>query len=321
MAEHYLAWWNVENLFDREWYAGRSEKLTRTLQGELAGWTQQLLSKKLDQLASVINRLNGGKGPDIMGLCEVESRHVLELLVTRLTSRHYAIIHADTADNRGIDVAFLYDPAKFKTKKSETFFHVIIKRSATRDLVQANFTVKATGRKLVLVGNHWPSRSEGEMESEPYRMAAGETLAYYHERIRELLGNDIAVVAMGDFNDEPFNRSLTDYALSCGCRETVINANNPCFFNVMWPLLAEGVGTYYFNRPHVLDQFLLSRGMVTGAAGFSLVAGSVAREIFPGMADSSDYHKPVSFGRPTDKLNDQGYSDHFPISLRLLEAS
>jgi endonuclease/exonuclease/phosphatase family metal-dependent hydrolase len=320
MAEHFLAWWNVENLFDCEGYAGRSEKLARTLRGELAGWTQQLLDKKLDQLASVINRMNAGNGPDIMGLCEAESRHVLEQLAGRLTSRHYAIIHADTKDNRGIDVAFLYDTVKFRTKKSETFFHVVIKRSATRDLVQVNFTVKATGRRLVLVGNHWPSRSGDELASEPYRMAAGETLAYYHQRIRELLGNDIAVVAMGDFNDEPFNRSLTDYALSCNCRDTVLNADNPCFLNVMWPMVAEGVGTYHFDRPNVLDQFLLSRGIVTGASGFSMVAGSVTREIFPGMVDSSDYHRPVGFGRPADRLNDQGYSDHFPISLKLLEA-
>ena len=321
MVEHFLAWWNVENLFDCEGYEGRSEKLSRTLRGELAGWSQQLLEHKLDLLASVINRMNGGRGPDILGLGEVENRHVLDQLVTRLTNRRYAVIHADTSDSRGIDVAFLYDAARYRTRKSEIFFHVIVKRSATRDLVQVNFAVRASGRKLVLIGNHWPSRSGEELASEPYRMAAGETLAYYHERIRSLLGDDIAVVAMGDFNDEPFNRSLTDYALSCNCRETVVKAASPALFNVMWPFLAQGLGTYYFDRPVVLDQFLVSKGIVTGESGFSLVAESIAREIFPGMADSSDYHRPVRFGRPAEAVNTSGYSDHFPISFRLLETS
>lgn len=320
MADHFIAWWNLENLFDTEDYPDRTDKLARTLAKEITGWNQPILDKKLDQLARVIGQMNGGNGPDIIGVCEVENRHVLELLAAKITCRPYSIVHADTKDERGIDVAFLYDGGRYETKPEEIFFHVVLRRNATRDIVQVNFTVKASARKLVLIGNHWPSRMEGETDSEPYRMAAAETLGYYHERIRELHGNDAAVAAMGDFNDEPFNRSVQDYARGWNNQEKVKNAKEGCFYNLMWPLLAEGVGTFYLSGPNVLDHFMVSRGIVTGDSGFSIVPGSIRREIYPGMADGGDYKKPVKFGRPSATLNQNGFSDHFPISVKLAEA-
>lgn len=65
MAQHYLAWWNVENLFSVQDDPQRSEKLARTLKSELQGWTANVLDNKLNQLASIIQQFNQGKGPDI----------------------------------------------------------------------------------------------------------------------------------------------------------------------------------------------------------------------------------------------------------------
>ena len=319
MAEHFIAWWNLENLFDTEDYPDRTEKLARTLAKEIIGWNQGVLDKKLDRLASVIGQMNEGNGPDIIGVCEVENRHVLEMLAAKITCRSYSIVHADTKDERGIDVAFLYDSGRYEITPTEIFFHVVLRRNATRDIVQVNFTVTESSRKLIFIGNHWPSRMNGEVDSEPYRMAAAETLGYYHERIRELHGNDVPVVVMGDFNDEPFNRSIQDYARGWNNPKKVKNADKGCFFNLMWPLLTEGVGTFYLNGPNVLDQFMISPGIVTGASAFTVVPGSVRREIYPGMADSGDYQKPVKFGRPSAALDQSGFSDHFPISMKLAE--
>lgn len=115
MPVHHIAFWNVENLFDIERSPRRPDKLERAIGKELEGWTQAQLNAKIEQLASIIRQLNGGAGPDLLGVCEVENAHVLGLLREALVpfGRDYQIAHADTGDQRGIDVAFLYDGARY----------------------------------------------------------------------------------------------------------------------------------------------------------------------------------------------------------------
>lgn len=185
-----------------------------------------------------------------------------------------------------------------------------------------NFRTTTGGRELIAIGNHWPSRTGGELESEPYRITAGETLGYWMERIEELKGNDAAVVVMGDFNDEPFNRSITDYALAGNSNTKVRKAQSPRLFNLMWPFLGQGLGTHYFdNFPNVLDQFWVSKGIVNGRSGFRVVGESVRIEMFDRLASSGDYPAPVRFGRPSEKLNRDGFSDHYPVAMMLQEES
>lgn len=172
----YCAWWNLENLFDTE-DAARTDKLKRAIGKDLVGWTAEILDKKLNQLAKIINEMNNNKGPDIIGVAEVENKEVLMKLKDKLNRNTYAIVHADSKDERGIDVAFIYDNGIFEAK--ETFFHCVMKRNATRDIVQANMKYKKNNNDIVLIGNHWPSRTAGEYESEPYRIMAGETLAIF----------------------------------------------------------------------------------------------------------------------------------------------
>jgi len=194
MNEWNFVWWNVENLFDVENSPNRSEKLERTLKNELKGWNQDILNKKITQLSKIISRSNEGNGPDVLGVCEVENRQVLEILVDKLqdlTGKNYRIVHADTQDKRGIDIAFLYYKDMFEIEKDIqtghglVFSHFILRREATRDLLQVNFMTKPSNKRLVIIGNHWPSRSGGQYESEPYRIVAGETLSYFHKRILE----------------------------------------------------------------------------------------------------------------------------------------
>jgi len=317
MPAHHIAFWNLENLFDIQDSPRRSEKLQRTLGSELKGWTQDLLDAKVRQLAAIIRQINEGRGPDLLGVCEVENAHVLELLRDALAplGRDYRIAHADTADQRGIDVAFIYDGARYQVPDGEIFSHFVLRRTATRDLFQVNFRTKPAGRLLVAIGNHWPSRRGGELESAAYRAMAGETLAYFHDRIREIHGKDAAIIAMGDFNDEPFDRSLTDYALSERQAQKVLNANTPRLLNLMWPLLGAAIGTHYFdNYANVLDQFLISKGLLTGRAGLIAQPESVQVERFPEMVSGGDYPDPIRFGRG-DGVNRDGFSDHYPISV------
>lgn len=321
MAEYSIAFWNVENLFDVADSPRRTEKLRRTLAGELEGWTDDILDRKIEQLVSVIRQMNGGRGPDLLGVCEIENEHVLGLLRTALSplNRNYGIVHFDTSDKRGIDIAFIFDEDLFTAH--EKFAHCIVKRTATRDLLQVNFRTRQ-GNMLVVIGNHWPSRSGGQIETEPFRIIAAETLAYFHERIREVQNNnDIAVIAMGDFNDEPSDRSLVHHVQSERSRTRVTRARSAKFLNLMWPILGQGIGSHYFdNAPSLIDQFLVSKGLLTGNSGLAVVPGSVEVLRFPEMVKDGDYPAPVRFGRKSSKdLNMDGFSDHFPIFLRLME--
>jgi hypothetical protein len=119
---------------------------------------------------------------------------------------------------------------------------------------------EASGRELIVIGNQRPAGSAGVYESEPYRILAAETLSYWHEPITDIKGADMPVPAMGDFNDELFSRSLTEYALSTTQAAKIPNARSPRFFNLMWPVHDQRLGTHYFdNFANLLDQFLVSR--------------------------------------------------------------
>jgi endonuclease/exonuclease/phosphatase family metal-dependent hydrolase len=320
MPSYYVAFWNVENLFDVDGSPDRPEWLQRALARELAGWNAEVLALKIEQLARIIRQMNGGAGPDVLGVCEVENEHVLRQLIEALalTTRDYDVAHADTSDERGIDVAFLFDRRKFE--KREQFSQVILKRNATRDLFQVTLGIEASGRELILIGNHWPARSAGVYESEPYRILAAETLSYWHERIMAIKGANMPVLAMGDFNDEPFSRSLTEYALSSIQAAKVLNARSPRFFNLMWPLHGQRLGTHYFdNFANLLDQFLVSRPLLERAAPLRVDVASARIEAFPEMVGRGDYPAPRRFGRPSSGFDPTGFSDHYPIAVMLHE--
>lgn len=322
MPDHHIAFWNLENLFDISTSPDRPDWLQKSLKRELTGWTKPVLTKKISQLAKVISQMNDGAGPDILGVCEVENEPVLDQLVAKLAplGRAYKIAHADTSDLRGIDVAFIYDCAKFT--KGKQFQHFVQKRTATRDIFQVNF-VTAKGRDLVVIGNHWPSRIPDQVATEPYRMMVGETLAYFHKRIIEIMGKDTAVVAMGDFNDEPFDRSVRSYALSVRNRQRVMNANTTNYFhNLMWDLVGTGQKSYQFgSRPNMLDQFWVSKGVVKSGTAFSVKPDTVAVFTPDDMVSGGDYKGPRRFGRPSkaSSFDNTGYSDHFPITMVLTE--
>jgi predicted extracellular nuclease len=221
------------------------------------------------------------------------------------------------SDKRGIDVGFIYDAALFTV--SDMFSHVVMRRTATRDILQVNFKTHRE-RLFVVVGNHWPSRSGGQHRSEGYRMIAGETLAYFHSRILEVHGEHTPVLAMGDFNDQPFDRSLTNYALSIRNRTRVIKGQNPYFLNLMWEFLQDDQATYYFGSvANILDQFLANKNMLLTNSVIRALPESVNIETVPRMVHPGDYPKPIAFGGMRKEVNRDGFSDHFPISMQVVE--
>jgi hypothetical protein len=222
MRTYHVAWWNLGNLFDEENAVAlgrRIDKVFRAMKNDIAGWTPQLRDGKIDQLATGIAAMSLGHGPDLLGVCEVENRFVVDRLVEQVnatlpTPCSYAVVHADTGDARGIDVAFIYDDTLFQVPlplAESVFFHVVMRRNVTRKIVQVNLKPpRWPPGPWAVFGNHWPSRSGGQFESEGYRAIAGETLSNFHQRVLEVHGPQTAVHAMGDFNDEPFDTSWFD---------------------------------------------------------------------------------------------------------------
>ena len=68
---------------------------------------------------------------------------------------NYAVAHANTDDARGIDVAFIYDDTISSCCPSRPFFHVVMRRNATREIVQVNFQTVTAARTWAVFGNHW----------------------------------------------------------------------------------------------------------------------------------------------------------------------
>jgi len=323
--KYHIAWWNVENLFDVQNSTQRPEWLQNTLNSELIGWDENVLNMKINNLSFIIQKMNNNLGPDILGVCEVENIAVLKNLADSLAplGRNYEIVHHDMSDDRGIDIAFIFDKNMFDFE--EYFSHVVLKRNATRDIFQANFVTKK-GNPLILIGNHWPSRISGELETEPYRIIAAETMSYWLERIIALRGSDTAVLAMGDFNDEPFSRSVSEYGLSTNSPVKVLNSRSPRMFNLMWPFMGKAFGTFYYdNFPLMFDQFLTSKGLLKSTAKIKIVNDSgnyqVAIEMYDEMKSGGAYPSPIFFSRPSEQssYNPNGFSDHYPISVVLEE--
>jgi predicted extracellular nuclease len=325
-TDYYVAWWNLENLFDEEHSPRRSEKLARALGNSVKGWTPALRDTKIAQLASAVAQMNGGAGPDLLGVCEVENDFVMTRLVdaikARLPGRRYGLAHADTRDQRGIDVAFIYDQASFTAPASQRFQHVVMRRTATREIFQVNFRSKRTKRTWAVFGNHWPSRSGGQFESAGYRAIAGETVAYFHQRVLEVHGPATPVLAMGDFNDEPFDPSLERHALSTRQRAKVFGATTaPRLWNLMWQTEGTGEGTFYFdNFANVLDQFLVNKNMISKENPLRADPDSIQIIRLPGMVAAGRYPAPVPFGGMGKPVNKAGFSDHFPIAMTVRES-
>jgi predicted extracellular nuclease len=338
-----VAFWNLENLFAPEGYPAREAWIAKGMQKDLKDWSELLFKRKIAQLGSIIARMKDGAGPDILGVCEVENRFALQALADQinqtLPTRNYQLIHVDSVrDQRGIDTAFLFDANQFTAKMDELFSHWVMRQTGTRDITQITF-VSLSGKELVMLANHWPSRSSstgnGAEYSSGFRATAGETLAYWHGRIREEKGDDVAVIALGDFNDEPFDKSISIHAQGLRDKGDVVRTRSARFYNLAWEYLTATVrdckgnervlnGSLYFaGDASLFDQILISSGVLTGKSGWRAVSGSARLEAHSPMVSHRVGEGPIRFGLSAGdvagNVNLDGYSDHFPVSVRIEE--
>ncbi len=254
-----VAFYNVENLFDTEDNPARQDD--DFLPDGPKRWTSERYQKKLTKLAKVVAALNY---PVLLGLAEVENEAVLRDLIghPELAEAGYDLVHYDSPDARGIDVALLYRTAFFTPVSSQAIpvtFEEDNYRSRDLLLVSGTLGRDAKYNTLHVLVNHWPSRRGGVAKSEPRRLAAA-TLA--RQTVDELLQTDATanVILMGDFNDEPTNRSITEGLHATG---TTQKTDPSQLVNVVAALDEAGRGTYQFRGDwNMLDQIILSAGLV-----------------------------------------------------------
>lgn len=301
-----VVFYNVENLFDIE-----NDSTTFdddfTPEGKKK-WTKERYDKKLVDLASVIYAANGDETPDLIGLCEVENQHVVQDLMNKgdLGSGGYAVIHKDSPDKRGIDVAFAYKRNVFRYM-GHVAYSILYEEepeTTTRDILHVKGMMY--GYETHVFVNHWSSRRGGQEASEFKRLKAASILRNKADSV--LTANPKAmIIAMGDFNDHPDNKSMTNML------DSDPDGIGP-LRNLAYQMQLDSLGTYNYKGVWgMLDQFLVSKNVEKDkSAKFEM---SIYKD--PSILYEDPKKGPVPNRTYAGPKYVAGYSDHLPIRLQI----
>lgn len=308
--EYTVMSYNVENLFDtvddpkipdEEFLPGSEKK-----------WDSEKYQKKLTDISKVISEINPLELPEIVGLVEIENQQVLlDLINTGSLKGKYGIIHEESPDYRGIDVAMIYRKDAFQEIKHEVLPVTFADdpEFKTRDILHV--TGKMRHEVVHVFVNHWPSRIGGDDKTEPKRVLAASVLK---KRVDEILSSDpkARIIMMGDMNDEPANKSLTEIL---GAKEPGSGAP---LVNLMYPDDNAGKGTYFFSGNwNMLDNLVVSEAVLKGK-GVRVEGGK-------GNIYNSDWM--IFKNKNGDKTPNRSYvgnkyvggvSDHFPVYFKMM---
>lgn len=261
-ASFRIMFYNVENLFDTENDPTKNDN-EFTTEGSRY-WLKYRFNTKLKQIYKVIVAVGGWDLPEIIGLCEIENRFVLEELInkTPLYTSDYKIIHYESPDNRGIDVGLFYRESRFTPinhRPIPVIFPSHLSTRPTRDILYVHGHTYQFDTLHIFV-NHWPSRWGGQMETEALRMFCGNLLRKTTDSISR--ANPRAnIIIIGDFNDYPKDRSLTE---SLKAKTDFSKINPKSLYNLSHHLQEnKGIGTHrYEGIWGVLDQIIVSGALL-----------------------------------------------------------
>lgn len=311
-----VGFYNVENLFDTINTPDVNDE-DFTPKGSYK-WDSKKYYEKLDRLAEVISLIGAEHSPDgpaILGLAEVENKAVVYDLTQqeRIKARGYLIVHYDSPDKRGIDVALIYQPKYFKVESSSTHTLRIPEKDNfyTRDmlLVSGQFM----GERMHFMVAHWPSRRGGEKRSSPLREAAGLLAKTIVDSILLAEGPNAKVVFMGDLNDDPVNKSVR---VNMNAKSQVTKVEAGTMFNPFEELFKKGIGTLAWQDAwNLFDQILMTPAFVLQKEGFYFHKAVVFNKAFLMQKDGRFKGYPWRSFAGGSYL--AGYSDHFPSYVLL----
>lgn len=235
---------------------------------------------KLENLARIIGALS----TDILALSEIENADVLRDLIATapLADKPYGIVHYDSPDHRGIDVALLYRTDRVEMLNSEPI--TTNKYYATRDVLRVEFAVHGADQKLAIYAVHLPSRRGGSSKAARMRELISANIADMTTKEHE----DMGVMVLGDFNDNPTSRLIQSHFAHLHCATT-----NPH---------RKGIGSYAWR-----DTWLMYDNILT-SKNLALIGDA---RIF-----RQDWMVTQS-GRWRGYPNRDVASDHFPVYIRI----
>ena len=349
MIDQPIMFWNLERLFTT------NSHIEAALEGgEAPTRTSEDLSLRLEILGAVLNAVRVSHGvPALVGLAEVETAGLIRRLI-RASGLGLESVEGQAEDEAGIpleglDVGLLYDPTVF-SPPARIRSHVLDRTFDTRDVFEVDLPLRGSDVIVKVIVCHWPSRLS--LESAERRVSAGYycrqiTLDWLRyparetwdpERRRLVLPTTAELnargqrplVIMGDFNDEPFDRSVEVLEATPDLPEVMVevrrggrslrdryaayNAWTPRLWNAFWGLVGGPAGTYYRSpRWRVYDQVLVSRGAAELFGPRKALTVSPATVVVDGRQarlTSLDGY-PLSF----DSSKPRGASDHLPVAL------
>ncbi|MFP4023868.1 MAG: endonuclease/exonuclease/phosphatase family protein [Thiohalospira sp.] len=313
-----VAFYNLENLFDTLDTPDKND-VEYTPEGSI-NWNSKKYYTKLKNMAEVISQIGSdltGTPPAIVGVCEVENQQVLEDLVEQpqLKPYNYEIIHYESPDRRGIDVAFLYQSAVFEVTNSVSAELTIEEMDDfyTRDQLVVSGILD--GDKLNFVVNHWPSRYGGEAKSRPLRNAAAKLTRSLVDSIINL-DSDAKVLVMGDFNDDPIDESLIEYL---DAKKSEQKTRPGDLYNPYYDMHKKGFGTLaYRDQWNLFDQIIVSNTLLgKDKSSFKLYQAKIFSKDF--LKRETGRYKGYPFRTYVAGIYLGGYSDHFPVYVFLIK--
>ena len=314
-----VMFWNLENFFDwRDGGCGDSDREFSSF-GQRR-WTKSRFYTKCSVIAKTFMWIEDvcGRAPDAAGFAEVENRFVLQALIgsTLLRKYGYEIVHYDSPDPRGIDVALIYRNSVFRkissrpVKVSSGCGKAPDQGFLTRDILYVALELApAHGGKVIhFLVNHHPSKYGGADVSEPKRAAAVGTMVSVCDSVRESWGHNGEykasgacsgpdLVCMGDFNDTPDN--------------PILDLSGQGLENKAFELFRRGEGTIrYKGIRDMIDMFFVSESLADESemSVCRIPFLTVRDGAYPGEKPFRTYSGPRYIG---------GVSDHCPILLKI----
>lgn len=317
--------YNVENFFDTSPHPTCDDR--EFLPDGNRHWTPKRYYHKLQQIAKVITAAGEWDTPALIGLCEIENDSVLIhlLLRTPLRQQAYRFCSAHTSDRRGIRVALLYQRDKFQYLSHAS---IPIRFSGkhhkrTRHILHV-WGRLLTGDTLDVCVCHFPSRYGGEKESERDRMDAARTLRAVCDSVA-LIRRSPYLMLMGDFNDTPENRSITEGLAALPYEpsrhtsqeaETPTEEGTPTLYNLFDPVsLGSSQGTHkYQGGWSQLDQMFINAPLLRSSSPIHFQPGS-NRLFAPPFLFTKDktWYGVRPFRTYYGFKYEGGFSDHLPI--------
>jgi predicted extracellular nuclease len=310
-----VAFYNCENFFDTK--DDPNKKDDEYLPESPMKWDDTRFMNKLTKIAQVLDSTVSGEAlPALVGLVEIENKEVLEELVSKsqFKTKSYGVLCTDSPDERSIDCGLIYDKSVFTLVD---FKELNATNSALGDYKTRNIlfaTLKAINSDVIYVFvNHWPSRREGEKESEPRRIYAAEQV---RNKINELQKKDskAKVIVMGDFNDHPDNNSILN---------TLKASDKPKdkgdLYNAYQTLDAAKQGTHYYDKEwRVLDQIIVSQGFIGAKKGYKFEPKNahILRKDFVLYKNQKTGEERPNRTYSGEKYFN-GYSDHLSVYITL----